>query len=137
MTPEAERRRAANEATTRAMVVALERADGPAIAALLGDDVVYHFPGRSPVAGTYRGRDEVMGLFRTLAGRLGGPPKLHSHDVLASEGHAIDLAVHSAERNGVPFEWRAVRVYHFDGGGPITEIFLTIEDLYGFDSYLE
>src|ERR671911_180151 len=125
MTPEAERRRSANEAATRAMVAALERADGPAVAALLADDVVYHFPGRSAVAGTYRGRDEVMGLFRALAERLGAPPALHSHDVLASEAHAVDLAVHSAARGGIPFEWRAVRVYHFVPDG-ISEIFLTI-----------
>jgi uncharacterized protein len=117
------------------MVAALERADGPAIAGLLTEDAVYHFPGRSPLAGTYRGRAEVMGLFRALADRLGAPPGLHSHDVLASEAHAVDLAVHSATRNGVPFEWRAVRVYHFAPGG-ISEIFLTIEDPYALDAYL-
>ena len=136
MTPEAERLRAANEAATRRMVDALVRADGPAIAELLTNDVVYHFPGRSPLAGTYRGRDEVMGLFRALAGRLGAPPRLDSHDVVASEAHAVDLAVHSAVRGGRPFEWRAVRVYHFVHG-QISEIFLTIEDLYAFDAYLE
>jgi ketosteroid isomerase-like protein len=137
MTAEAERLKAANEAGTREMVDALVRADGPAVAELLADDVVYHFPGRSQLAGTYRGRDEVMGLFRGLAARLGAPPRLHSHDVLASEAHAVDLAVHSADRGGLPFEWRAVRIYHFGAGGLITEIFLTIEDLYAFDTYLE
>jgi ketosteroid isomerase-like protein len=137
VTPEAERLRAANELTTRAMVAALERADGPAVAELLAADVAYYFPGRSPLAGTYRGRDQVMGLFRALAARLGAPPRLHSHDVLASEAHAVDLAVHSADRGGRPFEWRAVRIYHFGAGGLITEIYLTIEDLYAFDTYLE
>lgn len=136
MTPEAQRLQAANEAATREMVDALVRADGPAIAELLADDVVYHFPGRSPLAGTYRGRDEVMGLFRALAARLGAPPRLHSHDVLASEAHAVDLALHSADRGGRRFEWRAVRIYHFIGGR-VSEIFLTIEDLYAFDAYLE
>jgi ketosteroid isomerase-like protein len=119
------------------MVAALERADGAALASLLAGDVVYHFPGRSSLAGTYRGRDEVMGVFRGLAALLGAPPRLRSHDVLASEAHAIDLAEHAAERGGTHFEWRAIRVYHLDRGGLITEIFLTIEDLYAFDAFLE
>ena len=118
------------------MVAALERADGPAIAELLAEDVVYHFPGRSSLAGTYRGKAEVMGLFRSIGATLGAPPKLHMHDVLASEAHAVDLAEHSAARNGVPFEWRAIRVYHFGEGGLVTEIFLAIEDLYAFDEYV-
>lgn len=118
------------------MVAALERADGPAIAELLADDVVYHFPGRSSLAGTYRGKAEVMGLFRSIGATLGAPPRLRMHDVLASEAHAVDLAEHSAARNGVPFEWRAIRVYHFGEGGLVTEIFLTIEDLHAFDEYV-
>lgn len=118
------------------MVAALEAADGPAIAELLADDVVYHFPGRSPLAGTYQGKAEIMGLFRSIAATLGAPPGLRSHDVLASEAHALDLAIHSAKRGGRPFEWRAIRLYHFGEGGLVTEIFLTIEDLHAFDEYL-
>lgn len=134
--PGAEARRRENEAIARAMVDALERGDGAAVAALLADGVVYHFPGRSPLAGTYRGRDAVMGLFSAMAARLGAPPRLHSHDVLASEAHAVDLAVHSAERGGTPFEWRAIRVYHVDHGR-ITEIFLTLGDPVAFDAYVD
>jgi ketosteroid isomerase-like protein len=137
MTPEAERLRAGNEAVVRRMVAALEAADPVAIAALLADDVVYHFPGRSSLAGTYRGRDEVMGVFRGLGALLGGPPKLRSHDVVASEAHVVELATHSAARGGAPFEWQALRVYHFGEGGLISEVWLTIPDLYAFDAYLE
>ena len=129
--------RAAKEAVVRRMVDALQRADAAAIATLLADDVVYHVPGRSPIAGTYEGRDEVMGLFRTFGQLLGGPPGLTSHDVVASEAHVVELATHSAARGGRPYEWHAVRIYHIGGGDLITEIWLMIEDQYAFDSYLE
>ena len=45
---------AAKEAVVRRMVDALQRADDAAINDLVGDEILYHFPGRSPVAGTYR-----------------------------------------------------------------------------------
>jgi len=128
---------AAKEAVVRRMVDALQRADPEAIAALLADDVVYHFPGRSAVAGTYQGRDAVMGLFRSFGQLLGGPPALRAHDVVASEAHVVELATHSAARGGRPYEWHAVRIYHIGGGDLITEIWLMIGDQYAFDAYVE
>jgi ketosteroid isomerase-like protein len=126
---------AAKEAVVRRMVDALQRADGAAIGELLSDDVVYYFPGRSPVAGTYRGRDEVLGLFRAFAGLLGAPPRLSSHDVVASEAHVVELATHAAERDGQPYQWHAVRIYHV-AEERITEIWLMIGDIYAFDAWL-
>ena len=52
------------ERVVRALLAALEARDIGAISELLTDDVVYHFPGRGPVAGTYQGRDAVLGLER-------------------------------------------------------------------------
>jgi ketosteroid isomerase-like protein len=127
---------AAKEAVVRRMVDALQRADPAAIGELLSDDVVYYFPGRSEVAGTYQGRDEVLGLFRAFSRLLGGPPSLDSHDVVASEAHVVELATHAAGRNGPPYEWQAVRVYHIDADR-ISEIWLMIGDIYAFDAWLE
>lgn len=127
---------AAKEAVVRRMVDALQRADPVAIGELLSDDVVYHFPGRSAVAGTYRGRAEVLGLFGALSRLLGGPPSLDSHDVVASEAHVAELATHAAERDGQPYQWHAVRIYHI-AEDRITEIWLMIGDIYAFDAWLE
>ncbi len=135
MTSEADRLRTAKEAVVRRMVDALQRADVVAIGELLSDDVVYHFPGRSAIAGTYRGRAEVLGLFGALSRLLGGPPRLSSHDVVASEAHVVDLATHAAERDGQPYEWHAVRIYHVTDDR-ITEIWLMIGDIYAFDGWL-
>jgi ketosteroid isomerase-like protein len=127
---------AVKEAVVRGMVDALQRADPTAISALLADDVVYHFPGRSEVAGTYRSRAEVMGLFGTFSRLLGAPPRLSNHDVVASEAHVVELSTHAAEREGRPHEWHAVRIYHIGEDDRITEIWLMIEDVHAFDAWL-
>ena len=126
---------AAKEAVVRRMVDALQRADAAAIAELVGDNVVYHFPGRSPLAGTYRGRAEVLGLFGAFGRLLGGPPRLINHDIVASEAHVVELSTHDAVRDGKPFEWRVARIYHIDVD-QVTEIWLMIEEVHGFDAWL-
>jgi ketosteroid isomerase-like protein len=126
---------AAKEAVVRRMVDALQRADLAAIGELVSDDVVYHFPGRSPVAGTYRGRQEVVGLFSAFRRLLDGPPRMSSHDVVASEAHVVELTTLAAERGGQPHDWHAVRIYHV-AEDDITEIWLMIDDLYAFDAWL-
>lgn len=126
---------AAKEAVVRRMVDALLRRDGAAIGELLSDDVVYHFPGRGPVAGTYRGRAEVLGLFGAFGRLFDEPPQMTSHDVVASEAHVVDLATYRALRQGEPIEWHAIRIYHL-AEDRITEVWLTIDDIYAFDAFL-
>ena len=36
-----------------------------AVAELMAEDIVWHVPGSSPIAGDYRGRDAVLDYFRT------------------------------------------------------------------------
>lgn len=49
------------------------RGDMPALAEVMADDIEWVCPGdpdENPLAGTYRGKDEVLGWFGTLAGDL-------------------------------------------------------------------
>jgi len=125
----------AKERIVRALLEALEARDVAAITDLLTDDVVYHFPGRGPVAGTYRGRDEVIRLFRSFAGLFDARLEMASHDVVASEAHVFDLATYTGIRGGQPFTWNAVRLYHVNADR-ISEIWLMIGDVYAFDAWL-
>src|SRR6478752_5751246 len=93
------------ESIVRRLLDALEARDAAAIGGLLADDVVYHFPGRGPVAGTYRGRDEVVGLFRAFAGLFDDALAMTIHDVVASEAHVVDLATYEGRRDGQSFTW--------------------------------
>jgi ketosteroid isomerase-like protein len=123
------------ERIVRELLDALEARDVPAIEALLADDVVYYFPGRSPVAGTYRGREAVVGLFRAFASLFDGPIEMSTHDVVASDAHVVDLATYAGSRGGERFTWNTVRLYHVDGDR-IAEIWLMIGDQYAFDAWL-
>jgi ketosteroid isomerase-like protein len=127
---------AAKEAIVRRMVDGLQRRDASAIAELLSDDVVYYFPGRSEVAGTYQGRTEVLSLFGAFGRLFDEPPTFASHDVVASEAHVAELATYSGRIGGLPFEWNTVRIYHVDDDR-ISEIWLMIGDIYAFDAWLE
>ena len=123
------------ERIVRQLLDALEARDVAAIEALLADDVVYYFPGRSPVAGTYQGREAVIGLFRAFASLFDGPIEMSTHDVVASEAHVLDLATYAGSRGGERFTWNTVRLYHVDGDR-IAEIWLMIGDQYAFDAWL-
>ena len=89
--------------------------------------------GGGDVPGPGRGAGAVRRV-ESLARRR--PPSLDSHDVVASEAHVVELATHAAVRNGTPYEWQAVRVYHIDDDR-ISEIWLMIGDIYAFDAWLE
>jgi uncharacterized protein len=124
------------ERIVRRLLAALEARDLPTIRGLLADDVVYHFPGRGPVAGSYRGHEEVLGLFGAFARLFDGPLEMASHDVVASEAHVVDLATYTGSRGGLSFTWNAVRLYHVDADR-ISEIWLMIGDIHAFDAWLE
>jgi ketosteroid isomerase-like protein len=123
------------ERIVRRLLDALEARDVATIGELLTDDVVYYFPGRGPVAGAYQGRDEVLGLLGAFGALFDGPLEMSSHDVVASEAHVVDLATYRGVRGGQAFVWNAVRLYHVDDDR-ISEIWLMIGDIYGFDAWL-
>ena len=133
--PESLAMAADKEVVVRRMVDALAARDVAAIADLLADDVVYHFPGRNPVAGTYRGKAEVLGLLGAFGRLFDAPLEMRSHDVVASEAHVVDLATYTGSRAGQSFTWNAVRLYHVDAD-LISEIWLMIGDVYAFDEFL-
>ena len=135
MNPDGERLRAGKLAVVRALLDALDARDIVAIGRLLTDDVVYHFPGRGSLAGTYRGREAVLHLFRTIAQLFDEPPAMRRHDLVASEAHVVDLATYSGRRSDQRFEWSVVRLYHVDADR-ISEVWLMIGDVYAFDAWL-
>lgn len=79
------------------------------------DDVVWHVSGNSPLAGDYKGQEEILGLFGRLAQESGGTLKIELHDVLANDEHAVALCTLTAQRNGKSMEMNAVHVFHTEG----------------------
>jgi ketosteroid isomerase-like protein len=118
----------------RSAYEAQARGDLDAYLGLLSDDFVLHIPGRSRIAGEYRGMDEVRRHFREVAELSGGTFRTEVHDVLQGDGHVVGLVEARAERAGRLVDLPRVHVWHVRDG-ELTELWLHPADQYAFDAY--
>jgi ketosteroid isomerase-like protein len=121
-----------NEALLRREYEARAAGEDSGIADVLADDVVWHVPGRSVIAGEYRGRDEVMEYVRKRRELAAGTFEITVHDALANDEHGLVVATGRVSRNGEKSEWRAHGLYRFSDGR-IAECRVLPEDQYEFD----
>ena len=102
----------------------------------LHENVVWHVPGHSALAGEHRGRENVLAFFaKTVQIAL---PEFDIHDILASQDHVVAIMTNRWRRTdtGDTFEDRSVQVFHLDNGRAI-EVWTLAEDPEGFDRFLE
>jgi ketosteroid isomerase-like protein len=104
------------------------------IRGLFDDNIVWHVGGRSPLAGDYKGMDEVFGFFAKLAELAGGTFKVELHDVLSNGTHSIALAKNTAQRDGKSLDDDNVAVYHVSDG-KVTEAWFHPGDAYAVDKF--
>jgi uncharacterized protein len=88
---------------------------GP-VAELLAEDVVWHVPGASPIAGDYRGREAVLGYFAARRRLAGGEITIVNHAELAGEDVLLQLADGRASFGGRPLSWRTTGIYRVEAG---------------------
>src|SRR5215203_1920893 len=69
---------------------------------LLADDVVWHVPGTSPIAGDYRGRDAVLGYFRVRRELAGGAMRIAKRAEAYHAQALVQLADGSARLGDPP-----------------------------------
>ena len=74
-----------NEALVRRGYEAFATGDMATLNELFADDIVWHVPGRSQLAGDFRGKEEVFGNFQKVAELTGGTFKLDIHALLADD----------------------------------------------------
>jgi uncharacterized protein len=113
---------------------AFEKGDLETIRGLLADGVVFHIPGRSPLAGDYRGIDEVFGFFGKLVELTGGTFKLERHAVLADDEHGVVMLAVTAERDGKTLSAKAIDIHHISNG-KTTEYWTFTDDMYAEDEF--
>ena len=123
-----------NEEMLRKLYDAYNKGDIETVMRSLAPDVVGHVPGKSHLSGTYKGTDEVMGMFGKLAAAVAGSYSVEVHDVLANNEHAAVLGEINAEKNGERYTSKSVEVYHLKDG-KITEFWTLEEDLYASDAF--
>jgi ketosteroid isomerase-like protein len=123
-----------NEDLIRKGYAAFLSGDMATLSDLFADDVVWHAPGRNPLAGTYRGKEEVFASFQKVFELTGGTFKLDIHTVLADDEHAVVLARATAERDGKKLDDNSVQVFHISDG-KVTEQWLHPGDVYAGDEF--
>src|SRR5215218_8796189 len=106
--------------------------DTAALGGLLTDDIVWHVPGRSPIAGHYHGHQEVLGYFAARRAHAKTTFRVRSRAILADDQRAVQLADGQLERDGQLRTWQTVGVFHITDG-KIAECWLVPFDQYLFD----
>jgi ketosteroid isomerase-like protein len=92
-------------------------AGGPVdpVVELLAADIVWHVPGRSPIAGDHRGTDAVVEYFETRRRLADATMRMRQGETMA-EGDAVAQFVEgTAVLGGESVSWQTIGVYRLDG----------------------
>ncbi len=124
-----------NEDVVREGFAAFGRGDMDALRKqFFADDVRWHVPGRSPLAGDYEGPEQVIQFFARIFEMTGGTFSIEVHDVLANDEHAVALFTVRGERAGKQLNDNEVLTYHFRDG-KVSEVWNQATDPYAVDEF--
>ena len=123
-----------NEELLRRGYDAFSTGDMATLGDLFSDDIAWHIPGRSPLAGDYNGKERVFGLFSQLLELSEGTFRVEIHDVLASDEHGVVLAKVRGQRGGKTLEGNDVHVWHLRDGKAV-EFWGHSGDQYAVDEF--
>lgn len=99
---------------------------------LLAEDIVWHVPGDSPIAGDHRGVNAVMEYFAKRRELASATMKMQPRDVLVDGEVVVQLVDGTAELGGEEVGWRTVGIYRV-AGQRLREVWLVPLDLDLFD----
>ena len=80
-----------NEELVRRGYDAFAKGDMDTLRELFDPGIVWHFPGRSPLAGDHRGVDAVLGFFGRTMELTAGTFRAELHDVVGDDRHAVGM----------------------------------------------
>jgi uncharacterized protein len=95
---------------------AFGRGDIPAVLKAFAPDIQWHIPGRNPLAGTYKGHEEVVGFFTQLMERTDGTFNLEIDDWLASDEHVVVLVRETGQRDGKRLNVAGAHIWRLKNG---------------------
>jgi uncharacterized protein len=105
---------------------------GADLRGLLAHDVVWHVPGRSAIAGEYRGLEQVLRYFTVRREIADSTFRITSRGVLADADRVVHFADGEAIVGGELRRWRTAGIFNIDNG-LIAECRLLPFDQYQFD----
>ncbi|HZA26478.1 MAG TPA: nuclear transport factor 2 family protein [Actinomycetota bacterium] len=106
------------------------------IAKHVADDVVWNIGGRSKLAGSYKGKQEITEVFERQAAVMANS-KIETHDIVGNDRHVIAIGTATAQDPaGGSVEWRWANVFHVRDG-KITEVWGLSEDPSEIDALID
>jgi ketosteroid isomerase-like protein len=114
---------------------AFRAGDMETLAELFDEDVVWHIPGSSALAGEIRGRGALWRWFDRLREVTEGTFTLEDHDILGTDDHVVALNIMSAVQDGARVSVTVANVMHFRNGRQ-QERWFHPSDLHAWDRML-
>ena len=124
-----------NAARIRDGYAAFAKGDFAVLNDLFAEDLVWREFGRSQLAGEYRGRDAVYGLFGKLMEVSEGTFRVDLHKVFADDEHGVALVTTTASRGGQSIAVYAAHVFDLRDG-KVTEFRDGSTDQYAVDELI-
>jgi ketosteroid isomerase-like protein len=106
--------------------------DQDPVSAMLTDDVIWHVPGHSTLAGDHRGRDEVLRYFARRRELANATFRIDVRGVLADDERGVILAGGQVEHRGETSAWGTVGIFRI-AEGRIAECWVLPHDQAAFD----
>jgi ketosteroid isomerase-like protein len=125
---------AENEALVRRIFAAFARKEGFALRGLFAEDAVWTVPGRSVMAGIYRGREEIFRFLARLPKETGGTYGSELEDVLASDERAAALYRARGRRHGRELELDQMLLFRI-ADGLVQEVLALPSDPEAFEAF--
>lgn len=123
-----------NVKRTREVFDAFLRKDGIVVGRLIDDGTVWRVPGRSPMAGDYRGRQEIFDFLRQTARLTGGTYRAELSYVVGDEEHVVAVYRATGRRDGRELDIDQLLVFRYRGE-VWDEVLAVPSDLYAFDEF--
>lgn len=124
-----------NESLVREAYSAMAAGDGRTLAKMLTPDTTWVICGKGALAGSYRGPDEIFGLWKGIAEQTDGGLQLELQDVLANDVRAVAIVVARGERNGRVLDERQLAHFEFAADGKVQIARFIYEDPDAYDAF--
>ena len=104
------------------------------VAELLAEDIAWHVPGQSPIAGDHRGVPQIIDYFQKRRRLMNSTMRMHPGEVISEGDAVVQFVGGSAVANGEHVSWRTIGIYRVDvAHGWIREAWLVPLDREAFD----
>jgi uncharacterized protein len=113
---------------------AFNRNDLETLSSLIAEDTVWHWPGRSPIAGDHRGRDTVFEQFGKMGELTGGNVRVEPQSYLADDAKTAALMRFAATRGDQRLDAMMCEVAEWRDG-KLVEEWVYFTDQYTFDDF--